>query len=141
MDIASDNTLSRSSSRSVRSKVFSGRRHRKDDSTPNLAPADDDQQGGLRSSLDEAFGKLRQRANSRASADSGRGSFDSPKRFSDFFRRRARRAEAAESDAGADGDVLGGAAALDLSPSDESLQLHKSVASSLLTEDESDSEA
>ncbi|EKG18325.1 GRAM domain-containing protein [Macrophomina phaseolina MS6] len=140
MDVAPDTALSRSSSRSVRSKVFSGRRHRKGDSTPSLAPAED-QQGGLRLSLDEALGKLRQRANSHTSADSGRGSVDSPRRFSALFKRRARKGEAAESDTGStDGDVLGGAA-LDLSPSDESLQLHKSVASSLLTEDESDSEA
>ncbi|GME24796.1 GRAM domain-containing protein [Neofusicoccum parvum] len=141
MDIASDTALSRSSSRSVRSKVFPGRRHRKGDSTPNLAP--DDDQGGLRSSLDEALGKLRDRAASRASADSARGSVDSPKGLSGLFKRRARRAEAAGSDGGsADGDGLGdGATSYDaLSPSDESLQLHKSVASSLLTED-SDSEA
>ncbi|KKY16470.1 putative gram domain containing protein [Diplodia seriata] len=125
--------------------MFLGRRRHRD-SAPSVLPAgDDDDAGGsgLRSSLDEAFGKLRQRANSHASADSGRGSVDSPKRFSGLFKRRARKTEGADSDeSAADGDNLGGGAlSFDQpSPSDESLQLHRSVASSLLTED-SDSEA
>ncbi|KAL0264683.1 hypothetical protein SLS55_000634 [Diplodia seriata] len=64
-------------------------------------------------------------------------------RFSGLFKRRARKTEGADSDeSAADGDNLGGGAlSFDQpSPSDESLQLHRSVASSLLTED-SDSEA
>ncbi|OJD31989.1 gram domain protein [Diplodia corticola] len=143
MDTASDNTLSRSSSRSKRSRVFFGHRHR--DSVASSAAADTDASGtGLRSSLDEALGKLRQRANSHASADSrrGSGSVDSPKHLSALFKRRARKTGGAGSDESADEDALGGGALSfgQLSHSDESLQLHKSVASSLLTED-SDSEA
>lgn len=132
MDIASDTTLSRSSSRSGFSKVFSGRRHhRKSDSVPVSGPGDADT-GSLRSSVDEALGKLRERAASRTSGDSAREG------LSGLFKRRSRhgQTEAAESD---EGGTLG-VSFHDLSPSEESLPLHKSIASSLLTED-SDSEA
>ncbi|KAF2144184.1 uncharacterized protein K452DRAFT_306793 [Aplosporella prunicola CBS 121167] len=133
MDSSSDVGSVRSTTRFGLSKVFAGRRHRKSDSltAPPLVPGIEDDAGGLRSSIDEALGKLRDKA--RSSSDSRRDSIDSPNRLSSLLRRARRHDEEAEAANSLEYE-------LSHHGSEESLNLalHKSVASSLLTEDESE---
>ncbi|KAF2085217.1 hypothetical protein K490DRAFT_75273 [Saccharata proteae CBS 121410] len=148
MDQPADTDSIRSRKRSGLSKVFPTLRHKRGTSSPPVSvrsseTVNDDAGGGLRQSIDDALEKLREKT-TRSSTESRRNSIDSlsgSKRLSTLFRKRRKSDAAKEGDEDALGVSNRGLGYdLDVSPSEESLGLAKSVASSLLTED-SDTES
>lgn len=119
--------------------MFKGRRGRKgkpESATNSIASNDTGADGtsGLRASLEGVVDKLnRVRDDARASTDSGRR-----KSISGLLNGNKKQRKKSNNDGSSAGDV-GENSMLDLAntnPSEESLGLHKSEASSLLTEDE-----